>query len=133
MVFSFENNRKGGGKMRKLLTGILMAILFCFPYVYFSMYQDFVNRSMNGYFIMIVVTSLLGFLSKFLSNLIPIIIGNIISGFVSYYFIIKMSGIGNWDFYFKPLTPSGLLMLVSVLNLLPQFLAIKVAKGLKKQ
>lgn len=118
--------------MRKLLISIPIVILFCFPYVYFSMYQDFANRSMNGYLIMIIVTSLLAFLSKFFSNSIPIIIGNIASGMVSYYFIIKMTGIGNWDFYFKPFTPPGLFKLVGALNLIPQLLAVAVAKGFKR-
>jgi hypothetical protein len=95
------------------------------------MYQDFANRSMLGYLIMIVVTSLLAFFSKFFSNSIPFIIGNVLSGIISFYFINMMKGIGMWDFYFTPLTPSMLLILVSVINLIPQFLAMILSNRYK--
>lgn len=119
--------------MRKIGIGILIVFLYCFPYVYFSMYQDFANRSMLGYLLMILVTSLIAFFSKLYSNSIPLIIGNIVSGIISFYFIGKMKGIGIWDFYFKLLTPSMLLILVGVLNLIPQFLAVKLANRYKNK
>lgn len=98
------------------------------------MHQDFDNRSMLGYLIMIVSTSLLAFLVKVFSNSSLLIIGNIISALISFYFINGMSGNEQWDGYFKPLTPFQLLILVSVLNLIPQFLAIKLTnKYIKKQ
>ena len=91
--------------MRKIVIGILIVCLYCFPFVYFSMYQDFINRSMLGYLIMIVMTSLLAFCGKFLCNSIPFIVGNIVSVVSSFYFIGRMEntlGIG-WDGgYFKP-------------------------------
>jgi hypothetical protein len=117
--------------MRKIGVRILIVFSYCFPFVYFSMYQDFANSSMFGYLIMIVVTSLLAFFSKLFSNSIPLIIGNITSGIISIFFISRMTGIGNWDFYFKPFPPSMLLIVVSVLNLIPQFLAIKLANRYK--
>lgn len=122
--------------MRKLVINILIVCLYCFPFVYFAMYQDFANRSMLGHLIMIVVTSILAFFSKFFSNTIPVILGNIISVFISFYFLKKMEvtlGIG-WDGgYFKPLTPYQLLLLVSFLNLIPQYLVMKLANRYKKK
>ena len=114
--------------MRKIAIGILVICLYGFPFVYFSMYQDFTNRSMLGYFIMVVVTSLLAFFSQLIHNLVSIIIGNFISGIISFYFISEMSGNEQWSGYFKPLTPYQLLILVSILNLIPQLLAIRLAK-----
>lgn len=96
------------------------------------MHQDFANRSMRGYLIMIVATSFFAFIGKLYSNLIPLIIGNITSGIISFYFISKMTGIGNWDFYFKPFLPSMLLIIVTILNLIPQLIAIMLAKLVKK-
>ena len=113
--------------MRKIVIGILIACLYCFPFVYFSMHQDFVNGSMFGYLIMIVVTSLLAFLGKRFSNSIYLIIGNILSIIISFYFISEMTGNERWGGYFKPLTPYQLLILVSFLNLIPQFLTIMIA------
>src|SRR5690625_2002265 len=94
------------------------------------MYQDFANGSMLGYFIMIIATSILAFLGRFFNNTIPLIIGKLISAIISFYFLYKMEitlGVG-WDGgYFKPLTPYQLLLLVSILNLLPQFLGMILA------
>ncbi|MFJ3387704.1 hypothetical protein [Lysinibacillus sp. NPDC086135] len=122
--------------MRKIVIGILIVCLYCFPFVYFSMYQDFANRSMLCYLLMIVVTSLLAFLGKFLCNSIPFIIGNIVSAVMSFYFIGRMEdtlGIG-WDSgYFKPFSPSQLLVIVSILILIPQFFAMKLANGHKNK
>jgi hypothetical protein len=81
----------------------------------------------GGYLLMVIIISLLAIFGKLFCNSIPLIIGNVISVIISFYFINKMTGIENWDFYFKPLTPSMLLILVSVLNLIPQLLAIKIA------
>lgn len=50
--------------MKKTVIGILIVCLYCFPFVYFSMHQDFENSLMLGYLIMIIVTSLLAFLRQ---------------------------------------------------------------------
>ncbi|MEH7459314.1 hypothetical protein V7183_19490 [Bacillus sp. JJ1127] len=122
--------------MREIGFSILIVCLYCFPFVYFSMHQDFANRSMLGYLIMIVATSLLAFLGQLLSNSIPLIIGNIVSVIISFYFIGRMedtAGIG-WDAgYFKPFSPSQLLVVVSFLNLIPQFFAMKLGDRYKNK
>ncbi|MBP1916211.1 hypothetical protein [Lederbergia galactosidilytica] len=119
--------------MRKFGIGILVVCLYSFPYVYFSMYQDFAQHLMLGYLIMIIVTSLLAFFSIFFCNIIPILIGNIVSAILSYTFIAGMDGVENWDTFFKPLTPNELFLFVSFFNLLPQLIAIALAhRHLKK-
>ena len=112
--------------MKKTVMGIIIVCIYCFPFVYFSMYQDFANGSMLGYLLMIVLTSLLAFFGQFFSSSIPIMIGNILSVLSSFYFI-KTSN-EDWRGFFKPLSPYQLLILVSILNLIPQFLAMKFAK-----
>jgi len=119
--------------MWKLGVGTLIVCLYCFPFVYFSMHQDFSNRSMLGYLCMIVVTSLLAFFGKLFSNLISIVIGNILSVIISFYFISEMSRNEQWGGYFKPLTPYQLLILVSFLNLIPQFFALMLANRHNKR
>lgn len=119
--------------MRKIAIGILIVCLYCFPFVYFSMHQDFANSSMLGYLIIIVVTSLLAFLGKLFSNSIFLIIGNILSLIISFYFISEITGNERWGGYFKPLTPYQLLIFVSILNLIPQFIAMNFAKKYKKK
>jgi len=96
------------------------------------MNQDFSKRSMFGYLFMIVVTSLLAYSGKLYSNSISLIIGNILSVLISFYFISEMTGNERWGGYFKPLTPYQLLMLISFLNLIPQFFALKLANRHKR-
>lgn len=119
--------------LKKIGISILIICLYSFPFTYFSMYQDFINRSLVGYVIMIVATLLLAFLSKFYVNLVPMIVGNILSGFISLYFISRMMGSIGWDGYFKPASPNQLLIVVSFLNLIPQFIALKIAKRYKNK
>ena len=113
--------------MRKVIVGILIVCLYCFPFVYFSMLQDFANGSMLGYLIMIVVTSLLAYFGKLYNSTIFVIIGNILSVVVSFYFINEMNGNERWGGYFKPLAPYQLLILVSILNVFPQLIAMRLA------
>jgi hypothetical protein len=111
--------------LKNISIGILIVMLYCFPFVYFSMNQDFANRSMIGYLIMIVATSFLAFNAKYFCNSIPIIIGNIFSLVISYYSNGRMSETDMWDGgYFKPFSSSQLLVVISLLNLIPQYIAI---------
>lgn len=119
--------------MRKVGISILIFCLYCFPFVYFSMHQDFANGSMLGYLIMIVATSLLAFFGKLYSNSIPLIFGNLVSGIISFYFISEMAGNERWGGYFKPLTPYQLLIFVTFLNLIPQFFTKKLAVKYKNR
>ncbi|SHE14115.1 Uncharacterised protein [Chlamydia abortus] len=119
--------------MRKIVIGILIVFLYCFPYVYFSMYQDFANHSMLGYLVMIVATSLLAFIGTLFSNPIFLVIGNILSLIISYYFLGEMSGNERWGGYFKPLSPNQLLILVSFLNLIPQLIAMKLSNSYRNK
>ena len=119
--------------MSKIVVGFLIVCLYCFPFVYFSMYQDFTNHSMLGYLLMIVATSLLAFFGKLYSNFIPLILGNIVSGFLSFYFISEMAGNEQWGGYFKPLTPFQLLLFVSLVNLIPQFFTMILANKYKRK
>ncbi|OMD90550.1 hypothetical protein BSK49_08200 [Paenibacillus odorifer] len=120
--------------MRKLGLNLLIIIVYCFPFVHFAMDKDFNNGSMVGYLMMIVITSLIAFLGKWSNNIMAIVIGNIASAFVSYYFISNLSGEGGWDgTFFKPLGPTGSFIFFSMLNLIPQFLAMKLANKFKKK
>lgn len=119
--------------MKKILIGVLLVILYCFPFVYFSMYQDFANGSMRGYVVMIVVTVFLAYFGKAFSHTLFLIIGNLLSVIISFYFISEMAGNERWEGYFKPISPYQLLILVSLLNLIPQFFAIKATKNHKNK
>lgn len=122
--------------MRGLVIKTLIVCLYCFPFVYISIYKDFSNGSMIGYLIMVIATSILAFCSKLFSNIIPLIIGNILSAIISFYSLYRMDIMlgDGWDGgYFKPFSPYQLLLLVSLLNLIPQFISMKLASGIKKR
>ncbi|MDF2858043.1 MAG: hypothetical protein K0Q87_3894 [Neobacillus sp.] len=115
--------------MKKISIGIFLVLLYCFPFVYYSMKLDFTNRSMIGYLIMIVSTSILAFLTKYFCNHIPFIIGNILSMIISFYFSGGMSDIEMWEGgYFTPFNPSLLIVVVSLINLIPQYISMILAK-----
>ncbi len=50
--------------MRNIVIGIVIVVLYCFPFAYFSMHQDFAYRSMFGYLVMILSTSILAYLGN---------------------------------------------------------------------
>ena len=122
--------------MRKLIINILIVLLYCFPFVYFAMHLDFTNGSMLGYLLLIVGTSILAFFGKYFSNAVPIITGNIASVIISFYFLYKVEstlGVG-WDAgYFNPVSPYQLLILVSLLNLIPQFVVMMLTDKITKR
>ncbi|WHY77345.1 hypothetical protein QNH20_25305 [Neobacillus sp. WH10] len=114
----------------KKLTGVIIGCFYCFPFAFFSIKADFDNGSMMGHLLMIAATTLLAFLGKLFCNLLPCIVGNIVSSIISLYFNSRMAD--GWDEgYFKPLTPSQLILVVSLFNLVPQYIAISIAKRLK--
>jgi hypothetical protein len=120
--------------MRTMTKNLLIICLYCFPYVYFSMYLDFNHGSMLGYLMMIIITSLIAFFGQRSNHTTALVIGNIASALVSYYFISRMSGDSGWEgTYFKPLGPTGSFIFFSVLNLIPQFLTVKLAHKFKKK
>ncbi|WP_230199460.1 hypothetical protein [Bacillus ndiopicus] len=77
---------------------------------------------------MIVATALFAGLSKKYSHISIIFIGNIVSLVVSYFFIGTMAENVRWDGYFKPLTANKFLILIGILNIIPQLVVIKFVK-----
>jgi len=87
------------------------------------MYLDFSKSLIVGYFLMIIFTSALAYLSRYSSKpIILILIGNVLSFVVSYLFVRGMAGVERWSFYFKPLAAENSLILISFINLIPQLI-----------
>ncbi|CAM3841639.1 hypothetical protein [Mesobacillus zeae] len=116
----------------KTMINILIIGLYCFPFAYFSMYQDFANYSMLGYLLMITATSVLAFICRFFNNSFPLLIGNILSGIISFYFTGEMSGNERWGGYFKPFSDYQLLVFVILFNIIPQCIVYKITGRFKK-
>ncbi|MFD2117549.1 hypothetical protein ACFSTH_13010 [Paenibacillus yanchengensis] len=82
---------------------------------------------------MIIITSVLAYSSKLFSNTIFLVIGNILSLVISFYFVSEMAGNERWMVYFNPLSPYQLLIVGSILNLIPQFIVTKVVNKYKRK
>ncbi|MGD6894542.1 hypothetical protein [Bacillus infantis] len=114
--------------MKNKKISILITLLYCFPFVFFAMYQDFSFRPLLGYSIMVIGTCLLAFFSRLNQSLIPFIAGNIASFAISFYFTIGMAGNDRWQSYTKPLEPYQALILFTCLNLILQLVGIWAGK-----
>jgi hypothetical protein len=96
------------------------------------MSQDYFNRSMVGYGVMLICILILSSLSKRYCTFISIIIGNILSFIVSQSFIAKTSNDVPWGGYFKPFGAEQLFVIVSILILIPQVITFILTKNIKK-
>ncbi|MEK3934477.1 hypothetical protein MKY41_04085 [Sporosarcina sp. FSL W7-1349] len=110
---------------------ILFLILYSFPYGYLAMYVDFAYWSMFGYVPLLVVPAVLAYKNKQRFSIVVWMVGNVFSYLISRYLTLQMTGIGNWDGYFKPFYPVQLLLVISVLNLILQSIALYVRKRKK--
>lgn len=109
--------------------GFIVSLMYAYPFVFFAMYMDFLKGSLWGYFIMIASTSILAVISKLIMQKKLIIFGNLISFFSSIYFVYSMQALEGWDVFFKPLTAMQLLLIVSLLNIVPQYFIMKRVNG----
>ncbi|MED4285291.1 hypothetical protein P4679_25550 [Priestia megaterium] len=118
--------------MRKLLL-MFMFILYCVPYVYLSMHNDFASQSMFMYGITLIATIILAGTSGYLGVWVPAISGNIASLILSVYFNNKMVLVPRWDDYFVPLFSVRLLILVTCLIVILQIVFYMVGKKISEK
>ncbi|WOV87005.1 hypothetical protein QWT69_14170 [Sporosarcina oncorhynchi] len=113
---------------------IMLLIVYCVPFVFLSMYDDYKNYSMIVYGITLVIIVFFAFLAKRKSSLMVLITANILSFLSSYFWVKRMDEMEDWGYYFKPLEPSQLVMLVTVLGVLLQLIVFLLTKrvGYKK-
>lgn len=82
---------------------------------------------------MLVAIIALSFIGGFINLMLPIILGNIASFGVTYYYNSFMIPNDRWDGYFVPLDSIILIIVVSILILIPQFIAYKLGKRYAKK
>ena len=118
--------------MKKQIIGILIVLLYAFPFAYYAMYKDFTSGLLTGYGIMIAVTLVLAYLCQRFSYIPYLIIGNILMVAVSLYFNSGMAEDPAWDGYFKPLWGSRMVVVNGGLNLIPQTILVWVMEWKKR-
>lgn len=118
--------------MNKAVINILLFCSFSIPFPFLAMYQDKFYRITVGYAIMLAALYIISTIAKLLtdSSLTIMLTGNIMSAIVSWYSLSIVIDEKNsaWAHYFKPFTPMQCLMIICVLNLVPQLQARQVAK-----
>ncbi|MFP3726541.1 hypothetical protein U8V72_15285 [Priestia filamentosa] len=119
--------------MKRVVLSIFIIVLFCFPYSYYAMLTDYKHSSMIGYVVFIVATALLTGIGNLTKCLPAVLIGTFASACISYYFLGVHGESGRWDGYFKPFGSNGVIVIVTILNLIPQFIAFKVTSHWKKK
>lgn len=97
------------------------------------MYGDATYDTMLLYVLMIVALSVLCFSIIKSKEFTVVIFGNILS-FITSYICIQQFYTDKWDWYFKPFTANGLLIVISVIAVLIQLLFVYTCyrKQLKK-
>ena len=109
--------------MNRKLIKALMLLAYCIPYGYLSMKGDLNSGTMIFYGLMIVCLAVLLAVVLKTKNTIVLIVGNILS-FISSYIFILQNQTEDWAGYFKPFTPFGLLLLITIVALVIQILFI---------
>ncbi len=98
--------------MKKAVVSLVIIALFCVPFAYLALKTDFEQASMIGYIPLIgasIVLSVIG--TKY--NCIPaVVVGNIVSLIVSYYYVSHYNGGESWDGYFKPFDATIMLYII---------------------
>ncbi|GAA0865732.1 hypothetical protein [Paraclostridium tenue] len=118
--------------MKKHIINILILIIYGTPFVFISMYLDYTQRSMLGYFVMISAYIFLSCIHKLNNNKYIIFLGNFISFLLSFLLSNKITS-GGWGGYFKPFCPSDFVIFITILSILLQlFLKNLVSKKLSK-
>ncbi|KQU63246.1 hypothetical protein ASG66_02205 [Bacillus sp. Leaf406] len=118
--------------MKKQIIGIVIVMIYAVPFAYYAMHTDFTSGLVTGYGIMIASSLVLAYLCTRFSSTPYLIIGNILTVAVSLYFNSGMADDPAWDGYFKPLWGSRMVLVVGVLNLIPQFIVVWVMAGKRR-
>jgi hypothetical protein len=116
-------------KMKNNLKRIisLSLILYFIPFTFIGMLWDFKYRTIFGYIIMITIPIILAVIATKHKMLYIVIIGNIVSHFVTYYFVSNIDTL-KWSAYFKPFYPVTIALIITLLNIIPQVISIIITK-----
>ena len=116
--------------MNKKLIKFLMLMAYCIPYGYLAINGDATSGTMIFYGFMIIGFGILCGTAIRTHNTIILIAGNILSFISSYLFTLRNLP-EEWGRYFKPFTPVGLLVLITIISFIIQIASIIIVKARK--
>lgn len=110
--------------MNKKLIRFLLVLAYSIPYGYLAMNGDATSGTMIFYGLMVIGFGLLYKVVVRAREPSLLIIGNILSFITSYIFTNRDLPPEEWGWYFKPLTPISLLILITVVSFIIQILLV---------
>ena len=116
--------------MNKKLIKLLMLMAYCIPYGYLAMKGDASSGTIIFYGFMIIGFGILCRIAIRTHNTLILVIGNILSFISSYLFTLRKLP-EEWNWYFKPFTPIGLLILITIVSFIIQIVSINIVKARK--
>lgn len=119
--------------MNKKRVRRLMLLFYCIPFVFLAMYGDALSGSMMFYGVMLAGFSLLCGIAFMTNNTNVLITGNLFSFFSSAIFTLIYLPGSEWNWYFKPLTPMFLLILITTISVLIHYTIIKLFNTFKNR
>lgn len=117
--------------MKKIIKTAL-AIAYCIPFAFLSVYGDATSGTLIYYALMAGSFTVLCWYSLKTDNIPIIYIGNVLSG-VSSYVAAKVSGMGPMAYYFKPFTSYSLIVGISIFSIICQTIPVMIHTGRKKR
>lgn len=108
--------------MNKKIINILLVLAYCVPYHFLAMYGDHYFNTILLYGVMVICFGIFTWITVKNNLIATLVIGNILSCMSSYFFIQHSSY--DWSDYFRPFSPVGLLLFVTIILFISQFLFI---------
>lgn len=124
-----SSNKKGNYVSRIFITMLYILILVVYlgsPSAFYAMYFDYKYGTILGYLLMIIVLSILAYSCSMLDNKFLFFMGNILSFCMSFILNLNMDINTDWGYFFAPLQTYQLLILITILNLIPQLIIVKI-------
>lgn len=97
----------------------LPLLLSFVPYVHFALLLDFRYHSVSGFITLIFLSLFAGYYFQRNGRIISLFIANIISTVTSYLFCANFT---EWRYFYHPLKPTQLILLLAGIYLVPQIL-----------
>lgn len=118
--------------MYKKIFRRLMLLFYCIPFAFLAMYGDAMSGSMMFLGVMLAGFGLLCSVAVITNNANVLIIGNLLSFLSSTFFTLIYLPV-EWSWYFKPLTPMLLLILITTILFSIQYFIIRLFSKHKKR
>ena len=111
----------------------ILLIGYCVPYVFLGVLFDCLKGSMTVYLIALAMMMILFIMSLVAKKSWAFLLGNVVSGAISYGLSFLFLKAEKWSWYTKPFTPQTLIIIEAVLILVVQVVIWIIVKRIRKK